>query len=374
MTSRPCHVAFLWDQSGDYHMDRAEAVACALGERGRVSIIEITTRSRVYDWPECRPSDQVSRITLFPGKLAEDVGELATAFALNAAIRRAGIDQLFVAGYEHPARFALAVWQALKGRAPVIMLDSKFDDKPRHLRLELLKRFLLMPYRAGFASGARAVAYMRFLGLKRRPIAVGYDTLSIERMRTLAQGVAPPWRERPFLIVARMVPKKNIQTALRAFAAMPRTHRALRICGDGPLRETLAAEIRDLGIADRVVLLGSVSQEVVAREMAGALCLVLPSSEEQWGLVVNEALALGLPIIAGDNVGAKDLLIANYVNGFILNCDDIHAWALAMHALDTDEALWRRFVEGSHDRAHDADSARFADAVLELLGLQGSIP
>lgn len=362
------HLGFLWDQACDYHMDRVEAVAAALRDGDRVTLISIATKSRIYDWPECRGSETVNSIVLFPDRVFEDVGEFVTARALHAAIRREGITQMFVAGYEHPARFATAVWYAITGRAPVIMLDSKFDDKPRHLRLEIVKRIMLLPYRAGFASGTRARDYLQFLGFKRRPVAMGYDTLSVERMRALATDVTAEWETRPFLIVARMVPKKNLPIALRAFAALEGTQRQLRICGDGPLRAEIEAEIARLGIADRTVLLGSVTQDIVAREMAGALCLVVPSSEEQWGLVVNEALAMGLPVIAGDNVGARDLLIVNYMNGFLLNCDDVAAWTLALHALDTDEALWKRFVEGSHALADHADAGRFAEGVLALLG------
>lgn len=368
MTAPPYHLGFFWDQCCDYHMDRAEAVAEALGPNGRVTLIEVAPQGRVYDWPVCRSSERVDRITLFPGRDVEQVGELATARALLAAVRKAGITQLFLAGYEHPGRFAAALVLALTGRRPIIMLDSKFDDKPRRLRLELLKRVLLLPYRAGMASGARACAYLRFLGFHDRPIAVGYDTISVKRMQLLAQDVRPQWQDRAFLVVARLVPKKNIGLALRAFASLGDTRRQLRICGDGPLREAIVAEVAALRISDRVVLLGSVTQDVIAREMAGSLCLILPSHEEQWGLVVNEAVGLGVPVIAGDNVGAKDVLIGNYVNGFLLDCRDTDGWSNAMHALDGDRALWDRFVQGSRRRSADADVGRFGEGVLSLLG------
>jgi L-malate glycosyltransferase len=368
MKRRDHHIGFVWDQAGDYHMDRAEALARALGPNGRVTVFEISTRSRTYDWPECRPSDVVERVTLFPGTVAEDAGELATAFALLRACRKAKITRLFLAGYEHPGRFLAALLLKLVGRAPIIVLDSKFDDKVRNLGLELVKRALLVPYRAGLASGARAADYLRFLGMRDRPVMIGIDTVSVDRMRELAGNVDCAWSERSFLVVARLVPKKNIAMALMAFAALGDSHRQLRICGEGPLREELEAQARDLGIADRTVMLGSVTQEIVAREMAGALCLLLPSKEEQWGLVVNEALAFGLPILASDNVGAKDLLITNFVNGFLLDADSEEAWVEALKALDKDEALWERFVKGSQARACDADVGRFTASVMSLIG------
>jgi glycosyltransferase involved in cell wall biosynthesis len=232
---------------------------------------------------------------------------------------------------------------------------------------ELLKRVVMLPYRAGFASGARTVDYLRFLGFRKRPIETGCDTISLERMRKLAANANTDWQDRDFLIVARLVAKKNVAVVLQAFAAMGETRRSLRICGDGPLRDELEALAQELGIADRVVWLGSSSQEVVAGEMARALCLLLPSVEEQWGLVVNEALAFDLPILAGENVGARDMLIANHVNGFLLDPGELQAWTHAMQALDTDKSLWSRFVAASRQRAPKGDVAHFAASVNALL-------
>ena len=367
MSKRPRPIGFVWDQCGDYNMDRAEAVARALGDDSKVILFEVATRSRVYDWPECRPSDLVERITLFPSKLVEDVGEFATAWALLRAIFKSGARNVFLTGYEHPGRFAVASLLKLLGRPLVLVLDSKFDDKPRSLWRELLKRVVMLPYRAGFASGARTVDYLRFLGFRKRPIETGCDTISLERMRKLAANANTDWQDRDFLIVARLVAKKNVAVALQAFAAMGETRRSLRICGDGPLRDELEALAQELGIADRVVWLGSSSQEVVAGEMARALCLLLPSVEEQWGLVVNEALAFDLPILAGENVGARDMLIANHVHGFLLDPGELQAWTHAMQALDTDKSLWSRFVAASRQRAPKGDVAHFAASVNALL-------
>lgn len=368
MSASGYEIGFLWDQCCDYHMDRAEALARALGGEGRVTLFEVAGRSRLYDWPACRHSDLVERVTLFPEIMVEDAGEIRTAVTLLRAMRKRRVRHLFLAGYEHPGRFLLAVILKLAGRAPVLVIDSKFDDKPRRLGLEWLKYLLLLPYRAGFVSGRRAAGYLRFLGFRRRKIMAGCNTLSLARLRALAPDIDAPWSQRPFLIVARMVPKKNLTTAMRAFAALGDTPRQLRICGDGPLRGDLEELAGELGIADRTIMLGSVSQEVVAREMAAALCLLLPSVEEQWGLVINEALAFGLPLIASENVGAKDLLIGNFINGFLLDPKDVEGWTQAMRALDSDQELWERFVKGSTARAPDADVSRFVESALSLAG------
>ena len=101
----------------------------------------------------------------------------------------------------------------------------------------------------------------------------------------------------------------------------------------------------------------------MARLLAGSLALVLVSQVEQWGLVVNEALAFRLPVIVSDAVGARDALVRNLVNGFVVA--DPAGLAQAMVAL-SQEACWRRMVAAAGDRAALGDVARFADSIEML--------
>jgi glycosyltransferase involved in cell wall biosynthesis len=91
------------------------------------------------------------------------------------------------------------------------------------------------------------------------------------------------------------------------------------------------------------------------------------SSEEQWGLVVNEALAFGLPIIASQHVGACDTLVRNLINGFVVESHSVEAIALAMQRMSADEANWNRMASESSGRAWLGDSGRFADAIDLIL-------
>jgi glycosyltransferase involved in cell wall biosynthesis len=93
---------------------------------------------------------------------------------------------------------------------------------------------------------------------------------------------------------------------------------------------------------------------------------VLISRVEQWGLVVNEALAAGLPVIASPAVGACDALVRNTVNGYLVEPGSSAGLAAAMQTLAENEALWNRFSAASVARAELGDVARFADAVEVL--------
>jgi glycosyltransferase involved in cell wall biosynthesis len=99
--------------------------------------------------------------------------------------------------------------------------------------------------------------------------------------------------------------------------------------------------------------------------MNSALCLVTPSNEEQWGLVVNEALAFDLPVVASTVVGATEILVRNGVNGFLVEADNAEGLAFMLALVDGDEQLWRRLRDGARAMADRGDVARFVEGARE---------
>jgi glycosyltransferase involved in cell wall biosynthesis len=257
------------------------------------------------------------------------------------------------------------------------MFDSTAADKPRRRWREAVKRAALAPYDAALVSGPTSRAYLDSLGFKGRPVALGYDTLGTARLRAEAGGAPAPRghaeADRVFLIVARCVPEKNIAGALDAYAHYAarargegRTPRPLWICGDGPLRGALEARAAALQLRG-CRFLGFRAPAEVAGLLGRALALLLPSHSEPWGLVVNEALALGVPVVASTRAGAARDLLRHDLAGWALAPDDTAAWAEAMRRLDGDPALWRRLATGARDNAAAGDVARFAEGAAALL-------
>jgi len=369
-------VAFLWEHYSQYHMDRCRAVAEAFSDRAKIVGFEIASSSAVYaGWGESGEANGFTKVTLFPGTLADGIGSLARFRALRKALNAHQVDHLFIAGYERPWLFALATLSRFSSRRVYVMLDSKFDDKPRRIALETLKRVLMLPYRGAFGAGRRTRDYLRFLGFRTRPVVDGYDTVSLKRLRALAPAARSTWESRAFLAVARFVPKKSLSTAIQAYARYRErggSARRLRLCGSGALEEQLQDEAEQLGMAEEIDFLGFQPQDAIAREMANALCLLLPSTEEQWGLVVNEALAFGLPVLVSTNAGAVDLLVTPLGNGFALDPDDVDSWTEAMLVLGSDRVLWDRLAAGSAKRAPLGDVAAFVEGVSALTGLDGA--
>lgn len=365
-------VGIIFEQFAAYHVDRCEAVAQRLAGQYRTLAVETATRSVTYAWEPSGGVAGADKLTLFPGRGFEEIGwprRLLAAFDALRACRA-----VFVGlPYSRPDAIALTWWLRLTGVPTFVMTESKRDDAPRRAWFEWIKRQLLRSYAGALVGAGRQAAYMRELGFTDRPIVPGYDAVSIARVRRQAAAAAGgAWQERAFVYVGRFVAKKNLATLLRGYAGYAAragtAARSLRLIGDGALRKDLEALARELGVADRVEWPGFLPAEGVSRALADALALCLVSTEEQWGLVVNEALALGLPVIVSSPVGSRDALVRDGVNGYVVEPDDAEGIAQAMFELSHEPARWERMSAQSHARAWLGDSERFADGVEQLLG------
>jgi glycosyltransferase involved in cell wall biosynthesis len=113
----------------------------------------------------------------------------------------------------------------------------------------------------------------------------------------------PPMR---FCYVGQLIKRKNVAALLEAFWSMDDSATELHIVGEGPLRESLEELSRQLGRPDsvkKVVWHGGLPPDLALDRMVTAHVLVLPSTVEVWGLVVNEALAAGLHVVVSTTCG-----------------------------------------------------------------------
>lgn len=368
-------IVFLWDNFGPLHADRCDAAAEYFHGKHEVIGIELAGKSKVYDWV-AESGNKFKKITLFEGRSIEEIPSFQVFRKTMRACFSAGSDAyFFICHYQATPIFASAAVLRLLGRRVYAIGCSKFDDYPRNLKREMAKSLLYLPYKGGIASGTRSTDYMRFLGVNADRVKSPYNTVSLARIRKMA-GVPPapegvPFAERHFTIVARMVPKKNLSMALRAFAlyrAQTSHPRQLHLFGTGPLERELRAQANADGITELVQFCGFQQTREVSEAYGRSLALLLPSIEEQFGNVVPEAMGMGLPVILSDNCGARDLLVRSGVNGFVIEPDNPEGMAYFMKLIAEDEELWRRLARSAKKFAELSDSSRFAEAVAELIG------
>jgi glycosyltransferase involved in cell wall biosynthesis len=180
-------------------------------------------------------------------------------------------------------------------------------------------------------GGARAARYAERLGILNDRIALGYDVVdnaffsqAVDRIRETARPSDFQLPNGFFLFVGRLAAEKNLDTLLRAFSLYQARGgaRSLAIVGRGPMEGHLRQEVRRLGVEDKVTLYGSRRPEELLPFYSFACCLVLPSISEPWGLVVNEAMASGLPVVVSEQCGCVEDLVEPGSNGFVFDPHD----------------------------------------------------
>jgi L-malate glycosyltransferase len=363
-------LVFAWSQFGPYHMDRCEALGRALAGRRKVIGLELVSQGEVYDWAPSGEGRAFQKLTLFPGKRFSEVPPWRHLTALLGASLRSRARYVFLCDFQLLPIFIAACLLRLLGRRVIVMQDSKFDDKQRSLWRELGKSVLYRPYSAAFVGGRRSQSYLEFLGMPAERIVTGYDTVSMERLVRLAPTDTPSHAARHFTVIARFVPEKNLALALDAYAVYRQRcsgpPRELLLCGAGSLEDDLKRRIAKGGV-DGVRFCGWLDEQSVARVLAASLALILPSTEEPFGLVVNEAIALGVPVLVAENCGARDLLVRSGVDGYVIEPDNAQGLALFMERLARDEAEWQRLSANTRLFRPAADTAAFVAGVEELL-------
>jgi glycosyltransferase involved in cell wall biosynthesis len=142
------------------------------------------------------------------------------------------------------------------------------------------------------------------------------------------------------LFCAKLQPWKRPQDLLRAFARASILGAYLVYAGDGAMRERLEREAADLNVRDRVRFLGFVNQTGLPQVYCSSDLLVLPSEYEPFGLVVNEAMLCGCPVVVSDRVGARFDLVKENETGFVYPVGDVETLgALLIRALQCRDRL-----------------------------------
>ena len=156
------------------------------------------------------------------------------------------------------------------------------------------------------------------------------------------------------LAVGRLVEKKGFSVLVQA-AALARAPVSVRIVGDGPLQDELAAQIAAAGIGDRVTLTGPVTHTELPDAYADAHVVAVPSivnaEGDRDGLpnVVLEAMATGRPVVASD-VGAVSAAVEHDVSGILVPPGDAVALAVAFDRLAADAGLREHLGAGGRRR------------------------
>jgi glycosyltransferase involved in cell wall biosynthesis len=374
--SREPLVAVCFQRLGPYHHARLSAA----GARTPLAAIEIFERDATYAWSVVEGARGFRRVTLCPQR--SSAPSMAAVWRrLDAALDELRPEVVAVPGWSDTCALRALRWCALSGRRAVLMSDSGRDDRRRRRWSEALKSRIIALYGAALVGGGPHAAYVEALGFPAGAIFEGYDAVDnahfAEGAATaranaakLRQELGLP--ERYFLASTRFVEKKNVARLIDGYELYRRSasggHWNLVLLGDGPLRSSLVGQICRRDLEEDVVLPGFMQYDALPAYYGLAGAFVHASTTEQWGLVVNEAMASGLPVLVSERCGCAPDLVQDGVNGFSFDPYDVEALAGLMQrvaALADD----RRLAMGEAGRRIIADwgPERFADGLMQAV-------
>lgn len=377
-------VVVIWIDWYPYHIARFRALATHDALRGRVRGIELVGGAGVHTGFVFRErstaSDEELPIeTLAPETSWTEAGQWRLAIATWRRLEKINPSVVLVPGYYTAPALAAALWSRLRGRRTVLMTESTQDDHRRQGWKEALKSGLIRSLFDWAVAGGRAhVRYLRTLRFSPARIAHHYDVVDNqffeEGTRSIRESTKrSDWGlpDQFFLYVGRLAPEKNVDGLLRAYAEYRSNGGtwSLVLAGDGPERKSLQGLADSLGIREFVQFAGHKASRELLPFYAFAGCFVLPSSREPWGLVVNEALAAGLPVIVSSRCGCAEDLIENGRNGYVFDpfqADELPA-ELLLIGRDAGAARLREMGENSRRLIEGYSPRQWADEIARIV-------
>jgi glycosyltransferase involved in cell wall biosynthesis len=356
-------IAVIFSTFGPYHVARLNA----LSRRADVIAVEVSAVNRVYGWNKGGQGLNARHVTLLEKDAESSRQSSLIQERLSAFFAEHKPDVVAIPGWYTVGALSALLWCVRNGVPGILLSDSQAHDRPRNRLVEAIKARIVRLYSAALVGGRSHIDYLAALGFDRRHCHVGFDVVD---NRHFSQSSSPPSpaRAEQFLLVSRLVSKKNLVRFLEAYRGYLAEEDGkgwpLVVAGDGPLRKELEDLSVRLGIADRITWLGFVQYGQLPAVYASAGALVLPSVSEQWGLVVNEAMAAGLPVLVSERCGSAFELVRNGENGFTFDPSSTEAMKKALKEISADPQRRLRMGERSKAVISGWDVDLFADNLL----------
>lgn len=357
--------ALLFDHFGPYHLARLRAA----GED--VFGIEFFSRSCDYAWSRADFAG-VRVITLSPHP-EKGLDNKTLCVLLKELLTKLQPDIVAIPGWSSLGALAALEWCLSNQKPTILMSESSEHDESRRYGKEFIKRRLVALFSSALVGGSSHASYLRTLGMPAKKIFLGYDAVDNGYFSRATEKETRIATSSPFFLAsARFIPKKNLFTLLQAYARY-RINKSTKspmwdlvLLGDGPLRGELEKLVKELGLESSISMPGFKQYAELPAYYARASAFIHSSIVEQWGLVVNEAMAAGLPVIVSERCGCASDLVKEGRNGLIF--DPLNEEALAK--MMTQIAMMPKSVlaemgKVSQELIESWGPSRFADGLLK---------
>mgnify|MGYP003113771137 CR=1 FL=1 len=354
----------VWGNWGPYHYSRFKGFKEACTDRGIQPIgLELFQKSNIYEWSTTQQETSVKHFSFGEQEMAFPIWKCLTQ--LLPYLWKLKADYALVPSYWHWSLFINIVCR-LRG-AKIIMMNESHADTERAKGVKRgLKKLIVKRFHAALVGGKPHVRHFESLGMKPGSIFPGYDAIDVnyfaEQADVIRSNAAKNHAllnlpDRYFLSLSRMVEKKNLPGLVEAYSHLntrsmsPVPH--LVFVGSGPLEKRVREAVRAYEIPlydhEEGKEVGTIDNQTKGIHFYGfrqidvnpifftlADAFIMPSLWEEWGLVVNEALACSTPVIVSANAGCAEDLVIEGQTGYKIDPRNIESITTAMSHIAED--------------------------------------
>ena len=275
-------------------------------------------------------------------------------------LRRNSPQAIICGGYNYLATWTALLWARAHGRRFVLWTESTArEQRGSHYLPELAKHCFIRGCDGFAAAGKSQVDYLVQLGAPPSAVITAPDAVDTDLFaKRAAEAKADATQRRQqigvpdkyFLFAGRLIELKGVFDLLAAYSQLDeglRREFGLVFVGHGVAREQLIARAASLRPGD-VRVIDFRNRDELAAYYALATAFVFPTHSDPWGLVINEAMACGLPVVVSDAAGCAAELVRDGWNGFVVRVGDMEGIARVMTRIvveDLGETMGRRSIE-----------------------------
>jgi len=281
------------------------------------------------------------------------------------------VDAFVVGGWSYLAAWNTLFVSKLRG-VPIGVISENIEQNTRLSELLLPK--VLSRFDVCFPTGVRAAEHLEDLGIWRTDMTVlpycvdvadfqaRIDDAEAARLRD-EYGLTD---EFVVLYVGLFEERKGVSDLVTAVGNIDENPPHLLLVGDGPKREALERQAAELG-DDQMTFIGEIPNQKLANYYAMADAFVLPSRHDPWGLVLNEAMACGTPVITTTGAGAAGDLVEDGETGLVVPPADPASLTEALIELQQNPALRTSLSSQALERLEAYTPARYAELIANTM-------
>lgn len=250
---------------------------------------------------------------------------------------------IFLAGWSHPVSLIIMILAKLR-KIPVAV-DSDTPLPPNIPFLKKAIKRILYPIlfklpNIFLPGGTRQAKYLQYYGVPNHKIIIEKMTVDIKAIQLYIAQLDTDSRiikrkklgihsdDLVFLFIGRLIERKGILELLEVFSEISHQKVKLLVIGDGPLRTAVAVFAKN---NHNTLFAGWLEKEKIIDMYFISDVFILPAHWEPWGLVINEAMAAGKPVITTDQVGCVDDLVIPHKTGLVIKSNCIDDLIAAIH-------------------------------------------